>query len=149
MSTCGDCGCAEGEFHSPGCDMERCPFCGGQLISCDCHLKHFGYEPDWTKPNCNLPEDIYNNGLPEEQAEEWDKKLKEKGLVPFIRYPLVCARCGELWPKMFHVDDEEWKYYIEIGERRKLLCRSCFDDIKRIIDAGPKGPFKRDRVVHG
>ena len=34
--TCHDCACAEGERHLPGCDMERCPLCGGQAISCDC-----------------------------------------------------------------------------------------------------------------
>lgn len=38
---CGDCAVAEGELHERGCDMERCPFCGHQLISCDCGLKHF------------------------------------------------------------------------------------------------------------
>lgn len=33
---CGDCGAKLGYFHHLGCDCERCPSCGGQLISCDC-----------------------------------------------------------------------------------------------------------------
>ena len=33
---CHDCGIAAQGKHHPGCDMERCPACGGQLISCFC-----------------------------------------------------------------------------------------------------------------
>jgi hypothetical protein len=31
---CHDCRCTEGNFHHPGCDVEECPVCHGQLISC-------------------------------------------------------------------------------------------------------------------
>lgn len=33
---CHDCNIKHGGLHHPGCDVERCPRCGGQLISCDC-----------------------------------------------------------------------------------------------------------------
>jgi hypothetical protein len=34
--SCHDCRVIKGEFHVPGCDAERCPVCGGQLLGCDC-----------------------------------------------------------------------------------------------------------------
>ncbi len=33
---CHDCAAKPGQLHFGGCDTERCPKCGGQIIGCDC-----------------------------------------------------------------------------------------------------------------
>lgn len=33
---CHDCGIAFYGIHHAGCDMERCPKCKGQMLSCNC-----------------------------------------------------------------------------------------------------------------
>lgn len=33
---CHDCRVLIGEFHVPSCDVEECPVCHDQLISCEC-----------------------------------------------------------------------------------------------------------------
>jgi len=128
--TCKDCGVSEGQLHKSGCDMERCPFCGNQLISCDCCYEHLGFNPD------NLPTNIYENGLTDKLAEKWIDILNNKGRVPCIIYPNLCGRCGKLWPNFFMVDDKEWEKYIEISARDKVLCRECYDEIKQLINNG-------------
>ena len=39
MIECGDCRIPKGKLHTYGCDIERCPKCKGQLISCSCEWK--------------------------------------------------------------------------------------------------------------
>jgi hypothetical protein len=34
--TCDDCGARRGALHKLGCDLEPCPRCDGQAITCDC-----------------------------------------------------------------------------------------------------------------
>lgn len=33
---CHDCNIKHGGYHHPGCDVERCPRCNNQLITCNC-----------------------------------------------------------------------------------------------------------------
>jgi Zn-finger nucleic acid-binding protein len=39
---CGDCGALPKANHSNNCDIERCPRCKGQLLSCDCNFINRG-----------------------------------------------------------------------------------------------------------
>jgi hypothetical protein len=34
--TCHDCRVVNGEFHVIGCDVEECPSCHEQILTCDC-----------------------------------------------------------------------------------------------------------------
>ena len=36
LANCGDCGSLPGQLHVPDCDVEQCPKCFEQLISCGC-----------------------------------------------------------------------------------------------------------------
>ena len=128
---CHDCGAKEGQLHTLGCDMERCPFCGHQLISCDCiyeKLKLFDREK-YTNETYFLPPEIYSEGVNEEQWQQWKKMLDEKGRYPYFQYPILCALCGEHWPQFFRVPDAEWKRYIAPNRRHDILCRDCYDYI--------------------
>ena len=47
---CPDCGVARGGFHHVGCDVQRCPACRRQLISCDCRWDELRDEYDDDDP---------------------------------------------------------------------------------------------------
>lgn len=115
---CHDCGVKEGQIHEWGCDMERCPFCGWQLISCNCASEMFQVD---------------------ELSDELDIKrramITEKGRVPYIRYPVLCGKCGELWPDFFMVSDEEWNHYIQLNMQGTVICKECYQEIKQLIDS--------------
>jgi hypothetical protein len=124
---CHDCGVLEGQIHELGCDMERCAFCAGQFIGCDCRYETLNIDH---RPGTYA----YQNGLTDEQKAGWMAILNKKGRVPFIEYPNMCARCGKHWPEMFMVSDKEWEHYIETSHRNDILCLDCYLHIREIID---------------
>ena len=104
-SNCNECGVKEGEIHQEGCDVEVCPRCGGQMISCGC-------------------DEIYDE-LPYR--------------IPYILIPVKCGLCGEQWPEDFVVSDEEWKKYVIPPLQKQVLCRECYEELKKIVPKGWKG----------
>ncbi len=137
LATCHDCVVEEGQLHELGCDMERCPFCGNQLITCGCCYEILDLRDPtrYSSRTSHLPPEVYTNGLSAAQGQRWLLMLEDKGRVPWIQYPCVCVRCGKLWPNFFSVTDKEWQGYIELSRRDSLLCRSCYDCIKGAIDS--------------
>mgnify|MGYP003601276946 FL=1 len=41
---CPACHAVAGEYHELGCPVEICPWCGGQLIHCDCRFERLGLD---------------------------------------------------------------------------------------------------------
>ena len=52
---CHDCDCLLGEKHYDGCDVEECPKCHGQLISCECTEESTPKSGWWPKLNEKIP----------------------------------------------------------------------------------------------
>ena len=118
LHKCPSCGCAECYPHELYCELERCPFCGRQLFSCECAVE-LCWSPGKTEDQCH---------------HEFEGLLSQIGRVPYIEYPNICAKCGEIYPDMFKVSDEEWAFYIQKNMRDRILFRSCFDSIKEMVD---------------
>ena len=118
---CHDCNAKEGQLHVLGCDMEICPACGGQLISCGCYQS------------------------------EGDVVKIAAYRIPYVVIPTQCRRCGVLCPDFFNVPDEEWQKYVIPPLQRKVLCRVCYDYFKRLFPNGWKAvkfKFPKGWVPH-
>lgn len=64
---CPVCYCREGELHEFGCPVEVCPWCDGQLTSCDCRFKQLGV----------------SEISAERQLDQFQQLAKKKGRIPF------------------------------------------------------------------
>lgn len=72
--TCGDCGVHVGEKHLDMCDIERCPACGLQFISCDCGIKYELEEKDMKDLDKYIKKQEYFN---KEKYKNTQRILKE------------------------------------------------------------------------
>lgn len=137
-----ECKIKEGQLHEWGCQWEYCPFCYVQVIAgCDCayellNLKSHRHPPEFE----HLPEKTYKNGLTDEQEEKWFKLCVEKGRIPFLHKPQLCARCGCQWPDLFVVQDVVWRYYTHPFFHEEMLCLACFNHIRRQVDRHNEPP---------
>ncbi|HEV2664228.1 MAG TPA: hypothetical protein VG324_04920, partial [Blastocatellia bacterium] len=82
-----------------------------------------------------LHPETYEKGLTEEQEKQWEDLLHQKGRIPFILYPQLCAKCGRQWPEFFMAPDEEWARYIQPDKQGEIICRECYDFIREAIDS--------------
>jgi|CXWK01.1.fsa_nt_gi hypothetical protein len=62
---CGDCGVRRGGLHHPGCDLQRCPRCRGQLLSCGCRFDEDRFDSG--------PDGLQDDAL-------WDERLEPFGV---------------------------------------------------------------------
>lgn len=76
MRNCPDCDAKPGEKHRHGCDVERCPCCGFQLLTCSsCVFELNNFEPEDDE---DPTDEMY-----EHWDEVWDaKRLPWNGIWP-------------------------------------------------------------------
>lgn len=86
---CPECEAGEGVPHEPFCSKERCPFCGGQLASCECIVTVLGLT-DGERQAVEEYEDDSVEPLSRIMA-RWDEALERKGRVPFGVEPTEAA----------------------------------------------------------
>jgi hypothetical protein len=129
---CRDCGAKEGELHKLFCLREICPFCNGQLSACSCIHSVLRLTPEESKAVEEYIDD-FQEPL-KSIIQRWQDALSVKGRIRWIHYPLLCSKCGVLYPKFFRVSDEEWQKYIQPDMRETIICEVCYKQLKESID---------------
>ena len=106
QKTCGDCGARPGELHQQGCDVERCPRCGGQAITCDCIYEISGITMMYATHPCTY---TYTNGPTDDMYEKWDREWGPRRMPWTGEWPGV-AECREFgWYSRWNASLRRWE----------------------------------------
>jgi hypothetical protein len=78
---CPDCGVPPGDLHEIFCTVERCPFCEGQLASCDCIKAVLQLNDD----EIRLVEEYHDDSVEPLRGivHRWIKRLELEGRIPW------------------------------------------------------------------
>ena len=74
---CPDCGVKPGKLHVLCCDVEQCPRCGGQAISCPCIYEVNGMDMETLETEHS---DIYTGGPSDEMLDVWNEAWEHRCL---------------------------------------------------------------------
>lgn len=106
IEACPDCDAPDGAIHDLFCTKERCPFCGGQLITCECIHAVLKLTDDEQQSW----DEYVDDSVPplSDILTRWKHALAQKGRIPFESYPddpIRAAYRGDLAAVQRFVED--------------------------------------------
>jgi len=78
---CPECEVQIGQLHIPGCTLEDCPFCGGEIVGCGCIHTVLGLSAEESK----YVESYLDASIEPIKSilERWNRALEQKGRLPY------------------------------------------------------------------